>query len=177
MTTRRTFLVAGLAGGATLAAAWWLRGSHERVPVSGATAPLAALDPAAPSIIAAIVPVMLDGALPADPVLRRAAVSDTVAGVAQAVGGLPPAAQQEFARLFALLALAPTRFALAGVTTPWAQAGPEAVAAFLERWRTSGWALLRSAYDALHQLVLAAWYANPQAWPAIGYPGPPALGR
>ena len=67
MTTRRTFLVVGLAGGATLAAAWWLRWTRERVPVSGANAPLAALDPAAPAIIAAIVPVMLDGALPAEP--------------------------------------------------------------------------------------------------------------
>jgi hypothetical protein len=177
MTTRRTFLVAGLAGGATLAAAWWLRGPGERVPGSGATAPLAALDPAAPAIVAAIVPVMLDGALPVDPARRAAAVTETVAGVAQAIGGLPPAAQQEFAQLFALLALAPTRIALAGVTAPWAEAGPEAVGAFLERWRTSGWSLLRSAYDALHQLVLAAWYGNPQSWPAIGYPGPPALGR
>jgi len=28
----------------------------------------------------------------------------------------------------------------------------------------------------LHELAFAAWYGNPQAWPAIGYAGPPALG-
>ena len=175
MTTRRTFLVVGLAGGATLAAAYWLRGASERGPVFGPNAALAALDLAAPAIIAAIVPVMLDGALPAAPADRRAAVTETVAGVARAVSGLAPAAQKELAELFSLLGLAPVRFALAGVQAPWADARPEAVAAFLERWRTSGWMLLRSAYDALHQLVLAAWYGNPRAWPAIGYPGPPTL--
>ena len=93
------------------------------------------------------------------------------------MSGLAPAAQEELAQLFSLLSLPPTRIALAGVTTPWADASPEAIAAFLDRWRTNGWTLLRSAYDALHQLVLAAWYGNPHAWPAIGYPGPPAIGR
>jgi hypothetical protein len=177
MTTRRTFLVAGLAGGATLAVAWWLRGANERGAPRGVPTPLSALDPAAPAIIAAIVPVMLDGALPADPAAREAAVTETVANVAHAVSGLAPGAQHELAELFALLGLAPTRIALTGVKTTWADASPAAVAAFLERWRTSRWTLLRSAYDALHQLVLAAWYGNPGSWPAIGYPGPPAIGQ
>ena len=39
----------------------------------------------------------------------------------------------------------------------------------------SRFALLRSAYAALHQLVFAAWYANPRAWAATGYGGPPSL--
>jgi len=172
MTTRRTFLVVGLAGGATLAATWWLRGTRGRDAVSGVDASLAALDPAAPAIVAAIASVMLDGALPAD---RDAAVTETVANVARAVSGLAPNAQKELGELFSLLGFPPTRFALTGVTTPWADASPEAVAAFLERWRTSRWMLLRSAYDALHQLVFAAWYGNPRAWPSIGYPGPPVL--
>jgi hypothetical protein len=177
MITRRTFLVAGLAGSATLAAAYWLRGANERGPAAGANASLAALDRDAPAIVAAIVPVVLEGALPREAAQRDAALRETVGNVARAVGGLPPAAQKELAELFALLGFAPTRLALAGVTTPWAQASPEAIAAFLERWRTSGWLLLRSAYDALHQLILAAWYGNPHAWAAIGYPGPPVLAR
>ena len=37
-------------------------------------------------------------------------------------------------------------------------------------------ALKRSAYDALHQLILAAWYGNGRSWAGIGYPGPPKLG-
>ena len=43
------------------------------------------------------------------------------------------------------------------------------------RWRDSRFELLRSAYAALHQLVFAAWYANPRAWFATGYAGPPSL--
>jgi hypothetical protein len=88
---------------------------------------------------------------------------------------LPPAARSELGQLFSLLALAPARRAFAGVASPWEEAGIAEVGAFLDRWRDSGWALKRSAYDALHQLVIAAWYANPRAWPAIGYPGPPVL--
>jgi hypothetical protein len=172
MTTRRTFLVVGLAGGAALAATYWLRRTRGRDPVLAADASLAALDPAAPAIVAAIVSVMLDGALPAD---RHAAVTETVANVARAVSGLAPNAQKELGELFSLLSFPPTRVALTGVMAPWADASPETVAAFLERWRTSRWMLLRSAYDALHQLVFAAWYGNPKSWPAIGYSGPPAL--
>ncbi|MDH5245686.1 MAG: hypothetical protein OEW98_04490 [Betaproteobacteria bacterium] len=174
MTTRRTFLVVGLAGGATLAATCWLRRTRERDSVPDMAAPLGALDADTPAIVAAIAAVMLDGALPAD---RHAAVTETVAGVARAVSGLAPIAQQELGELFSLLAFPPTRVALAGLMTPWADASDEAVAAFLERWRTSRWMLLRSAYDALHQLIFAAWYGNPRAWASIAYPGPPALAQ
>ncbi len=175
MPTRRTFLVAGIAGGATLAATWYLRGGRDRRSAPAATAALARLDPEAPAIIAAIAPVMLEGALPADAPGHAAAVDATVANVARAVAGLPPAAQKELAQLFALLAFAPTRMALAGIATPWSDARPEAVATMLSRWRDSSFVLLRSAHAALHQLIFAAWYGDPAAWAAIGYPGPPEL--
>lgn len=176
MPTRRTFLLAGTAGAAALATAWWLRGGREAASATPATLPLAQLDAEAPAIIAAIVPVLLDGALPADRAAAATAVETTVASVAVAVAGLPPSAQKELGELFALLAFAPTRLALAGVDSRWEKASRDEVAAFLLRWRTSGFLLLRSAYGALHQLVFAAWYGNPSSWPAIGYPGPPRLG-
>jgi hypothetical protein len=175
MPTRRTFLVAGIAGGAALAAAWWLRGGRERPPAVAASAALARLDPQAPSIVAAIASVLLDGALPADASGHAAAVDATVANVAHAVAGLPPAAQKELGQLFALLAFAPTRIALGGIASPWPDAHPDEVAAMLARWRRSSFALLRSAYAALHQIVFAAWYGDPASWTAIGYPGPPEL--
>jgi len=175
MPTRRTFLVAGLAGGATLAAAWWLRGTRDAAPTPAATAALAALDPQAPAIVAAIASVLLDGALPAEAAGRAAAVDATVANVARAVEGLPPSAQHELGQLFALLAFAPTRVALARVTPSWREARPEDVGTMFARFRDSRFTLLRSAYAALHQLVFAAWYGDPAAWTAIGYPGPPEL--
>jgi hypothetical protein len=83
--------------------------------------------------------------------------------------------RKEIEQLFALLSFAPTRAVVAGVWSPWPDAAPASIGAFLDRWRDSRFALLRSAYGALHQLVFAAWYGNLSAWPAIGYPGPPSL--
>jgi len=171
MISRRTFIAAGIAGGAALAAAyWWQRSSPfaSRADASG-------VDAQALAIVTAIVPAMLEGALPAHDPQRSASIADTVSGVRQAIAGLPPAAQAELAQLFALLGFTPARIALARVASPWPQASVQEVGAFLERWRQSRVQLLRSAYDALHQLVLAAWYGQPAAWTAIGYAGPPAL--
>ena len=127
------------------------------------------------TVLASVAPVMLAGALPADPAERERAVVEVIRGVDRAVSGLPPSVQEEVAQLFALLGFPLTRRLLAGVGSPWLEASPEAVQRFLERWRASPFALLRSAYAALHELIMAAWYGNPAAWPAIGYPGPPAV--
>jgi hypothetical protein len=170
MPTRRTFLVAGLVGGAALTAAGWFAAVLRRPDAS-----IGGLAPAARPIVRAIVPAMLGSALPQGSE-RKIAIDETVDGVARAVEGLPPAARAELGQLFALLALAPARRAFAGVAPPWEEATPDEVSAFLDAWSASGWELKRSAYDALHQLVLAAWYGNPRAWPAIGYDGPPNLG-
>jgi hypothetical protein len=168
--SRRTLLKAGIAGGAALILARWLYTTSAPSPAT--PAPLSALDDPGRAVVSAIAPVMLAGALPAnDPVLVR----DVVAGLEQAIAGLPPAVRKEIDQLFALLSFAPTRALIAGVWSPWAEASPEAVAAFLDRWRNSRLTLLRSAHGALHQLVFAAWYGNSRAWPAIGYAGPPLL--
>jgi hypothetical protein len=170
MMSRRTFIAAGIAGGAALAAAHWWRASR-REPSIGPVA----FDAATRDVVVAIVPAMLADALPAEPRERAAATAATADGVWQAIAGLPSASQRELAELFSLLAFAPARVALARVSAPWPDASADEVAAFLERWRASGFTLLRSAYGALHQLVYAAWYGQPASWPAIGYPGPPRL--
>ena len=170
MITRRTFLVTGALGAAALAAG----GGVALLRHKGA-ARAEAMDGDARTVVEAIVPAMLGDALPADPNLRGAAVGETVDGVARAMAGLPPAARKELHQLFGLLAFAPTRLAFAGVASPWQSAPAADVEAFLARWRDSRWSLKKSAYDALHQLIYAAWYANPRSWPAIGYPGPPKL--
>lgn len=72
----------------------------------------------------------------------------------------------------AAVALAPARRLLTGIAGGWEGARIDGVSAFLQDWRLHRLGLLRSAYHALHDLVLGAWYAQPASWAATGYPGP-----
>ena len=171
--TRRTLLKAGIAGVVVLASVRWLATSNS--PRDSLAAQGSALDPSAQAVVAAIVPVLLEGALP-DVDTSVEARAEVVAGVDRAVAGLPPGSRKELEQLFALLSFAPTRCLIAGVWSPWPNASRDSVAAFLDSWRDSRFTLLRSGYGALHQLILAAWYGNSRSWPAIGYGGPPSLG-
>ena len=125
-------------------------------------------------IVAAIAPAMLAGALPSIDV--AAAIRDVVRGFDTAVSGLTPSVQGEVQQLLSLLGFPITRWLVAGIGVQWHAATLEQVSAFLTRWRFSNVSMLRSAYDALHQLVNAAWYGGGQSWPSIGYPGPPKVG-
>jgi hypothetical protein len=173
MLSRRTFLATGVAGAAALASAGWVarvwRGAdpdgHGLAPGSSTRAMLGAVTAA-----------MLDGQLPDGELPQAQAIDATVDTIARAIAGLPDHARQELHQLFALLTLPPARLAFARLALPWDQAPPAAVHAFLERLRQSDRMLMRSAYDALHQLVLGSWYGQPRAWAGAGYPGPPRLG-
>jgi hypothetical protein len=157
MTTRREFLKTGLAGGLLLNLA-----ACSRTAATGGRA----------AVLDAVIPAMLAGALPADGELRTAEIARTRAGVDKAIAGLSPATQTEIGELFDLLAFAPTRMLVAGIWSPWADAQPDDVGRFLDNWRFSRFGLLNSGYAALHDLVFGAWYARPDHWEAIGYPGP-----
>ena len=135
------------------------------------------LDADGEALFAAVIPVLLAGALPAG-TRKRGRPRSRIRSPASTrpSPGCPPAAQHELAQLFALLALPPVRWSFARVGAPWRDAPEAEVRRFLDRCRDSSFALLRTAYDALHQLTFAAWYGNPRAWPGIGYDGPPALG-
>jgi hypothetical protein len=169
--SRRTFIAAGFVGAVALATAAWLRGPH--APASAV--PRRALDADGEAIFGAVAPVLLEGALPREAAARDAALAQTLDGIDTAVAGLSPTAQAELAQLVALLALPPVRFGLARVSDAWPGASPVEVRRFLDNCRDSRVTLMRAAYDALHDLTFAAWYGNANAWPAIGYPGPPAL--
>ena len=128
------------------------------------------------AIFFAIVPVMLEGALPRESSARDEAVRETINNIDRAIQGLSAQQIVELRQLFSFLALAPVRWSLMHSTLDWRDAGADEIDSLLARLRDSRIALLRAAYDALHQLVFAAWYGNPRGWPAIGYGGPPELG-
>lgn len=170
---RREFLRVGLGASVVLAVAGVFPPAAGRIAQSAAASALSAADRA---VLVAIAPVMLGGALPAEPSLRQASVAEVVNGVGTLVAGLPAHLRKEVGELFMLLDLSLTRRWLAGVSRPWADASPEEVDAFLERWRVHRLPLLRAAYRALHEMVIGTWYALPASWSAIRYPGPPIVG-
>jgi hypothetical protein len=170
--SRRRFLAVGLGSAAILGAAGWWAMRPGR-PAAG----MRMLDEDAVAFITALVPAVLAGTLPRDDAARQAAIGETVAAFDRAVNGLTPAVQAELRQLFALVALAPARRLLAGVSRPWSEASVEEVSAFLAGWRSGRLDLMRAGYQALTQLMLAAWYGNPASWAAIGYPGAPSLGE
>jgi hypothetical protein len=168
MLTRRRFLQVGLAGAAVLVAARLL----DRAPQAAA---YRALDERAAELIASLAPVVLADALPVNGAARNAAIREIVEEFDQAVAGFSPAVRSEIGDLLSLLCFAPSRIVLAGIWSPWHEADETAIAEFLRRWRASRFDLFRAGYQALTQLVQAAWYGNSLAWGAIGYAGPPAL--
>lgn len=171
MLSRRQFLKVGIASGIVLAGAGWLAWRRGRSPAPG----FGWLDERSAMIVAALVPAVLEGALPTAEPARREAIRETVQAFDRAVTGLAPAIQSEIGELFSLLGIAAGRFIVAGVRSPWNEATHDEVAAFLVRWRTSRFDLLRAGCQAITQLVVAAWYGNPDSWVGIGYPGPPPL--
>lgn len=172
MTTRRRFLQVGVASAVVLAVAHRLDASQgSRAPVSG----LRFLDSRSAPIVDALVPVVLEGSLPADATSRALARREVVEAFDRAVSGMSPAVRDEVDQLFGLLRFAPARLALAGLWEPVERASAADVAAFLTRWRHSRFDLQRAAYQALTQLIQAAWLDNPLSWASTGYPGPPRL--
>lgn len=176
MPTRRQFLKTGVIGGALLAVAYAL---HKPLDSLGKRVLVDSfpVQQAMRAVVTAVAPVLLAGMLPPPGAERTAAVERATNAVAVAVSSLSAAAQREIAELFALLTLPPARIALAGVRSPWSDAGEAEVRAFLDSWRHSPVDLLKTGYLALHDLVLGSWYADGANWGAIGYPGPPQMPR
>jgi hypothetical protein len=171
MHSRRTFVKVGIAGATLFALA--------RVG-NGAPSPAASsyrlLDEKAAAMVRALAPVILAGALPEEGAPRERALSAIVLSFDRAASSVSPAAQREIADLFTFLDFPPTRVAVARLWSPIPESTPEELRAFLTRWRESRFELPQASYQALTQLIHASWYDLPEAWPAVGYPGPPPMG-
>ncbi|HEX7043902.1 MAG TPA: hypothetical protein VF203_04740 [Burkholderiales bacterium] len=168
---RRRFLRAGIAGSALL-----LLG--RRLPAAAApaeTTDYLHLTAADAGMLRRIVPVMLEGALPAGGAERRHAIDEVLGGIDSTIDSQPPVVRREIRDLFDLLTRSITRALVAGIWTSWDRASDEDVREFLAGWRTSRFVLLRSAFVGLNNLILGAWYDNPRSWARIGYGGPPRI--
>ena len=129
------------------------------------------LSAAARSVLAGAGQAILDRSLPAGDA-RQAALAAFVQRVDVLVGNLPAHVQGELSQLLSLLSTAPGRVALTGLRAEWAVAGVADVQAALQGMRTSSIALRRQAYQALHDISGAAYFADASTWAVLGYPGP-----
>ena len=170
MLTRRQFIKVGLAGAFVFATVRFL----DR-PLAAPAAGHRVLGEEATRMVAALVPVVLAGALPAEAAARARAIRETVEAFDRAVSGLTASVQDEVGQLFSFLSFAPTRVGFAGLWAPVDESTPDELKAFLIRWRSSNFQLQRASYHAMTQLIQAAWYGNTASWAAIAYPGPPGL--
>lgn len=133
------------------------------------------LTPAGRSVFAAVARAVLDGSLPADSKALPAVLSSHLDRVSDAVSTFPASTRAEISQLLALLAAPPGRVALAGLNQDWDHANIADIQRALQSMRTSTLDLRQQAYHALRDLTNAAFYANPDVWPLLGYPGPDAV--
>jgi hypothetical protein len=128
--------------------------------------------PAGRAIFEAVGAAVLEGCLPEGGPARQVALQGLLARLDDTLAGLPAATQAELAQLLALLASAPGRWALAGLSSDWREASVPEVQAALQGMRMSHISLRQQAYFGLRDLSAAAYFADPGTWGLLGYPGP-----
>jgi hypothetical protein len=133
------------------------------------------LGPAGRTVFAGVGRAVLDGTLPAAPAAQAAAMAGLLERIDALVTALPAHAQAELSQLLGLLATAPGRFGLAGLSGAWDSAPVADVQAALQSMRISSLALKQQAYLALHDIVGGAYVSDASTWAAMGYPGPVAV--
>ena len=168
--SRRNVLIGGGLGMALLAAGGWVA---TRL-TDGTAQPLFAgkrLDAAQQQMLARVADSVLETLLPEDAVQRGETLNWIVENVDQAIDGMPQALRDETLQLLAMLSAAPTRWLLIGQWQSWGAVERAALQSRLQALRGSGYALKRTVFIALHDLVCTGYYGDRRSWAAVGYPG------
>ncbi|MCM5678418.1 hypothetical protein M8A51_02610 [Schlegelella sp. S2-27] len=126
-------------------------------------------------VLRAVTLAVLDGSLPQAAAAREQELARQIARVEEFVSALPRATRSELSQLVGLLGTAPGRVALAGLHADWTEASVPDVQQALESMRQSRLELRRQAYHALRDITNGTFYAVPEHWALMGYPGPPDL--
>ena len=166
---RRSLLKLGVVSAAVLAAVG--------VPLSMMRPGLegAKLSRGAREVFAAVGAAVLQGSLPEAAGARQAALAALLDRIDGLVANLPPHAQDELSQLLAILGTGAGRRGLAGLDAAWAESSAAQVQTALNGMRTSAFALKQQAYQALHDIVGGAYFAEGSTWGVMGYPGPLAI--
>lgn len=165
---RRGLLKLGLGAGAALAGAagavGWFASFRARQEEQ--------FEPELRILLMAVGGAVLAGLLPDEPHTKDLALRSWLTRLETTVAGMPPVVQNELDDLLLILATSPGRLALAGLRQPWHAASTQQVQAALQGLRMSSLAIRQQIFHALRDLSNAAYFAAPESWAAIGYPGP-----
>ncbi len=169
---RRRFLRRGLLGGGLLVAAGVAPFAFRSTRLRPPRAPLRLLSPQEYSVLAAAVGRIVpgDGAGPRWP---TADALDCAGKIDALMARVHPDVGNDFRRLLRLLESSAFGALQAGTPRPFTRSTPPEQDARLEAWRTSRLELLRSGYQAVKRLAHATYYATPDTYALVGYPGPP----
>lgn len=170
---RRRLLKFGLAGAVVLVTVPFIV-SREAKPRAAGFAHLREPDL---ELWRAIIPAMLAGVLPADAAAREPLVAEIVQRIDTGLELLRPSLRKATFEMLDFVELAPPRGLSGGFWGAWREASVADATTVLESWSTSRLQLLRACYRSLHDFIMGSWYGMPQSWAAVGYPGPPQLGR
>ncbi|GAB1136914.1 MAG: TAT leader-containing periplasmic protein [Shewanella algae] len=123
-------------------------------------------------LLGALIPGLLEGALPEINKHRSSAINRTLDAVNQTLKWLPKAQRQELEQLLDILENRFGLLLLSGSMTPLMLRSPNELVEMLESWRSSWMELLQQAYLGLRELLMASYYACPEHWDRLNYNKP-----
>ncbi len=163
---RRTLLQLGLAGSVAVGLAGLAATQWESPLRQGR------LSATARDIFASVGAAILDGCLPSEPAARTAAIGAMIDRVERVIAGLPGATQDELAELLGILSTGPGRVGVFGLWSGWRETGTASMGTHLQALRVSALAMRRQVYQAFHEIVNGAYFADDKTWALLGYAGP-----
>lgn len=115
---------------------------------------------------------VLAGLLPTEAVARAQALEAQLQRVEEAVAALPLAVRAELSQALGLLATAPGRWMLLGLSSGWERASDAELQQCFDAVRLSETSLRQQVYHALRDLHSIAFFTASENWRLAGYPGP-----
>ena len=128
------------------------------------------LSPGARELMRAAAQAVLGDLLPAGPA-REAALDAQLARLDAFIAGMPAATRKELSDALGLLATAAGRYALVGLSKPWAEAGAQDIQQAFDAMRLSTSNTRQQIYHALRDLNAIAFFTEPGNWQTAGYTG------
>jgi hypothetical protein len=163
---RRSFLKLGIGSAIVLAVAGGTIALMKPGLIDGKLSPSARL------VLTRVAQAMLAGTLPVEPDRQKLSLDALLQRTDAFLVGLPVHVLAELDQLLGLLASAPGRRWLVGLSASWEDATAAETYGALKSMLASGTELRIQACQGLHDLVMVPYFSGEESWAVLGYPGP-----